>query len=122
MNSESLPAAARLFAAPNPMPLWSMIVRWSPPWTDSVGRKIDFRLVREGEELAGRGARDKGGGGSSSGAPAQASAKRAGRKTAAAPGEHERSPIQALKASVKKAAAQSKGLKGPKGKPRKTRR
>ncbi len=89
---------------------------------DLDGRKIDFRLVREGEELAGRGARDKGGGGSSSGAPAKASAKRAGRKTAAAPGEHERSPIQALKASVKKAAAQSKGLKGPKGKPRKTRR
>jgi ribonuclease R len=74
---------------------------------DLDGRKIDFRLVREGEELAGRGARDKG----DKGAPpaAKAAAKRSGRKPATEPGERERSPIQALKASVKKAAAKTKG-------------
>ncbi|MEY4711954.1 MAG: putative exoribonuclease [Pseudomonadota bacterium] len=86
---------------------------------DLDGRKIDFRLVREGEELAGRTAKDKGAGGSTGAAAAKGAAKRAGRKTAAAPGEQERSPIQALKASVKKAAAKSKVAKG---KPRKGRR
>jgi ribonuclease R len=82
---------------------------------DLDGRKIDFRLVREGEELVGRGTKDKGAAGTS-GAPAKATAKRADRKRAVAPGEQERSPIQALRASVKKAAAKTKG------KPRKTRR
>ena len=79
---------------------------------DLDGRKIDFRLVREGEALPVRGAKgDKGA------APAaKASAKRAGRKPATEPGERERSPIQALKAAVKKAAVKSKG------KPRKSRR
>jgi ribonuclease R len=74
---------------------------------DLDGRKIDFRLVREGEELLARGAKDKG----DRGAPpaAKASAKRSGRKSTTEPGERERSPIQALKASVKKAAAKTKG-------------
>jgi ribonuclease R len=74
---------------------------------DLDGRKIDFRLVREGEELLARGAKDK----ADRGAPpaAKASAKRSGRKPATEPGERERSPIQALKASVKKAAIKTKG-------------
>ena len=75
---------------------------------DLDGRKIDFRLVREGEALPVRGA--KGDKGDKGAAPAaKASAKRAGRKPATEPGERERSPIQALKASVKKAAAKTKG-------------
>ncbi|MFY8104167.1 MAG: ribonuclease R [Ramlibacter sp.] len=88
---------------------------------DLDGRKIDFRLVREGEELTSRAMKDKGVTGAS-GAPAKASAKRAARQSGAAPGERERSPIRALTASVKKAAAKTKGAKGPKGKPRKSRR
>ncbi len=69
---------------------------------DLDGRKIDFRLVREGEELTGRAMKDKGvaGGG---GVPAKASEKRASRKKAEAPGERDRSPIQALRSAVKKA-------------------
>ena len=83
---------------------------------DLDGRKIDFRLVREGEDLVPRGPKDKGAAGSSA-APTKAPAKRAGRKAVApAPGERERSPIQAVKSAVKKAAAASKG------KPRKSRR
>ena len=83
---------------------------------DLDGRKIDFRLVRPGDELLLRALRDK------SGAdpllrPAERRDK--ARKAARAlPGEAVRSPIQALKASVKKAAA-----KKDKGKaPRKSRR
>ncbi len=102
---------------------------------DLDGRKIDFRLVREGEELAGRapksGGKDKGGGKSagksggqaaanavSSGAPATASARRGGRSgKGEEPGERARSPIQALQAAVKKAAAKG-GAKGKSKKPR----
>ena len=83
---------------------------------DLDGRKIDFRLVREGEELAQRSGKDKP---ASGGTPAKASdKKRAARKAAQAPtpGERERSPIQALKAAVKKAASRGKG------KPKKNRR
>jgi ribonuclease R len=72
---------------------------------DLDGRKIDFRLVREGEELVNRAMKDKGaqmpaGGG----VPTKASAKRAARKSAPPPDRAERSPIQALKTAVKKAA------------------
>jgi ribonuclease R len=71
---------------------------------DLDGRRIDFRLVREGEELELRAMRDKGvlpGSG--------AGAKKAARKTSRA----ERAPIQNLKAAVKKAvASKSKGRKG----------
>jgi ribonuclease R len=77
---------------------------------DLDGRKIDFRLVRPGDELVGRAMRDKG--------MAEAGARKgkggssqAGR---AQPGEAARSPIQALKASVKKAAAKKKA-KGKSG-------
>lgn len=84
---------------------------------DLDGRKIDFRLVREGEELAGRAMRDKGvagAGGGGKGA-AKTSAKRSAKAAKTDPGERDRSPIQALKAAVKKAA-------GTKGKARKPRR
>ncbi|HSI52624.1 MAG TPA: S1 RNA-binding domain-containing protein, partial [Ramlibacter sp.] len=78
---------------------------------DLDGRKIDFRLVREGEELVARAMKDKGAGGGSprggSGAPAKSSAKRAARKPAAEP----KSSIQALKAAVKKTVAKGKSRK-----------
>ena len=83
---------------------------------DLDGRKIDFRLVREGEDLVARGLKDRGVAGPSA-APTKVPAKRVSRKSAApAPGERERSPIQALKSAAKKAAAATKG------KPRKSRR
>ncbi len=78
---------------------------------DLDGRKIDFRLVREGEELVTRAMKDKGvpaGRGAASGVPAKSSAKRAAKKAAA--GEP-KSPIQALKAAVKKSAGKSKTRK-----------
>jgi ribonuclease R len=83
---------------------------------DLDGRKIDFRLVREGEDLVARGLKDRGVAGPSA-APTKVPVKRVSRKSAApAPGERERSPIQALKSAAKKAAAATKG------KPRKSRR
>ncbi len=85
---------------------------------DLDGRKIDFRLVREGEELLSRAMKDKGAGGPATGrgapqgVPAKSSAKRAA-KAARTPSVDRapRSPIQELKASVKKAAAKSKSRK-----------
>ena len=73
---------------------------------DLDGRKIDFRLVHPGDVLLSRAMRDKG--------TADAGQRQMDRKSktkgAAAssrslPAEHERSPIQALRASVKKAAS-----------------
>ena len=78
---------------------------------DLDGRKIDFRLVREGEELLTRALKDKGVSGGparvASGVPAKSSTKRAARKTAG----DAKSPIQSLKAAVKKAASKSKTRK-----------
>jgi ribonuclease R len=79
---------------------------------DLDGRKIDFRLVREGEELVTRAMKDKGvaGGphrGAATGVPAKSSSKRAAKKSAPEP----KGPIQALKVAVKKAAAKSKNRK-----------
>jgi ribonuclease R len=75
---------------------------------DLDGRKIDFRLVREGEELLNRAMKDKGvpSPAIQLGAPAKGAAKRAA-KTAPAD-RVPRSPIQALKASVKLAAGKKK--------------
>jgi len=94
---------------------------------DLDGRKIDFRLVREGEELLARAMKDKAGG--SDGADERGSRKggdshgdkRADKNAGKAGGKREqrsaarstgasdrgaaRSPIQALKAAVKKAAS-----------------
>jgi len=76
---------------------------------DLDGRKIDFRLVREGEELELRAMRDKGASAGASGGKA-AGKRSAARKSAKAA---ERSPITNLKAAVKKAVAtKSKGRKG----------
>lgn len=74
---------------------------------DLDGRKIDFRLVREGEELTSRALKDKGLQ-SPTGVPTKASDKRSGRKK----GETSRSaqsPIQALRSAVKKATSKIKG-------------
>ena len=77
---------------------------------DLDGRKIDFRLVRPGDELVLRAMRDKNGvepGDRKDKGKVRDKAKAA--KTARAlPGEAARSPIQALKASVKKAATRKK--------------
>jgi ribonuclease R len=70
---------------------------------DLDGRKIDFRLVHEGEELAARGLKDKGAGPSSAGVPAKASAKRSSRRIEGSDDRAPRSPIQGLTAAVKKA-------------------
>jgi ribonuclease R len=84
---------------------------------DLDGRKIDFRLVREGEELLTRAMKDKSGeGGDSSRGDkrvekntANGDSKRDKRSAARAGGASDRglarSPIQALKAAVKKASA-----------------
>ena len=84
---------------------------------DLDGRRIDFRLVREGDELGGRALRDKGlAPAAERGHPAKASTKRAARQQREVErGGARPSPIQALKSAVKKAAA--KGRKT--GKPRK---
>ena len=70
---------------------------------DLDGRKIDFRLVHEGEELPARGMKDKGPGASSAGVPAKASVKRSARKGDGPGDRAPRSAIQGLTAAVKKA-------------------
>ncbi len=92
---------------------------------DLDGRRIDFRLVREGEELTSRALRDKGLGAdeadAATGTPRKASLKRAARSKGADAGARvPSSPIQSLKASVK--AAAKKVVDKARGKGRKTRR
>ncbi|RYX93776.1 MAG: ribonuclease R [Comamonadaceae bacterium] len=75
---------------------------------DLDGRKIDFRLIREGEELVARAMKDKGAGGpggrgAPDGAPPKSSARRSPRKAEAPQDRAPRSPIQNLKTAVKKA-------------------
>jgi ribonuclease R len=72
---------------------------------DLDGRKIDFRLVHPGEDLLPRAMRDKGVTGETG--SRVLSKARPDKRMAAA--ERQRSPIQALKASVKKAAAKKGG-------------
>jgi ribonuclease R len=82
---------------------------------DLDGRKIDFRLVREGEELNARAMKDKGV--APSGVPVKASAKRSARKKPEAVAERDersrapQSAMQAFKTAVKKAANKMKGRK-----------
>ncbi|MCY7369329.1 MAG: RNB domain-containing ribonuclease, partial [Polaromonas sp.] len=104
---------------------------------DLDGRKIDFRLVREGEELLTRAMKDKAGGRASDLSDQERAPQRAageqrergssrgdkrteqrsgGRGGAASAGRAQKSPIQALKAAVKKSAG-SAGRK-PSKKPR----
>jgi ribonuclease R len=66
---------------------------------DLDGRKIDFRLVREGEELVNRALKDKGAVGGNAGVPIKSSSKRAAKKAKGEPA----SAIHGLKAAVKKA-------------------
>ncbi len=89
---------------------------------DLDGRKIDFRLVNEGDELGTRSGQGKNAGGNAGerGAPTKQSAKRAARKARDAERGNDRSrptpsPIDALRASVKKAAARAKGGAGKPG-------
>ncbi|MDO8742788.1 MAG: ribonuclease R [Polaromonas sp.] len=79
---------------------------------DLDGRKIDFRLVREGEELLNRAMKDKTGGRVADlpeqgrALPRQAGEKRGGKRVAQrSDSRAPKSPIQALKAAVKKAAS-----------------
>jgi len=74
---------------------------------DLDGRKIDFRLVREGEELTNRALKDKSLAGPT-GVPAKAADKRSGRKKGDA-SRSAQSPIQALRSAVKKATSKMKG-------------
>jgi ribonuclease R len=75
---------------------------------DLDGRKIDFRLVHPGDVLLSRAMRDKGAADQET-RPAERKGKFKGSGARALPGENARSPIQALKASVKKAADKKKG-------------
>ncbi|WP_298931580.1 ribonuclease R [uncultured Ramlibacter sp.] len=76
---------------------------------DLDGRKIDFRLVREGEELVTRALKDKGVPGSPGGVPAKASTKRAARK--AVPPVDRPGKVTAPKAVARKATTKPKGRK-----------
>ncbi|MEY4469739.1 MAG: Ribonuclease [Pseudomonadota bacterium] len=78
---------------------------------DLDGRKIDFRLVHAGDDLVPRAMRDKG---VSTAADTGRAKKHASQDRRMADAERNRSPIQALKASVKKAAAKKKGKRPPK--------
>jgi ribonuclease R len=100
---------------------------------DLNGRKIDFRLVREGEDLLARALKDKSGGGADAppgepgpgrkgngkrptGKRSDRTERSAARSSGASDRGVARSPIQALKAAVKKAA--SGGPRKPSKKPR----
>jgi ribonuclease R len=78
---------------------------------DLDGRKIDFRLVHEGEELMSRALKDKGvagsgpGRGPAAGVPVKSSAKRSARKKKV-PAESQ-STIQAVKSTVKTGAGKA---------------
>ncbi|PIT73387.1 ribonuclease R [Limnohabitans sp. G3-2] len=78
---------------------------------DLDGRKIDFRLVNAADDLVPRAMRDKG---ASMPAEGVRGKKQASSDRRQADAERNRSPIQALKASVKKAASQKKGPRGTK--------
>ena len=82
---------------------------------DLDGRKIDFRLVREGEDLVPRAMRDKGArepdaapGGTSESRASRPRKNRGARAEEPAQSQPARSPIQSLKASVKGALAKGK--------------
>jgi ribonuclease R len=74
---------------------------------DLDGRKIDFRLVREGEEFMARAMKDKGVA-VPEGVPAKTSIKRAAKKAAA---KARRSPLDTVKSAAKKVAAKTKARK-----------
>jgi ribonuclease R len=79
---------------------------------DLDGRKIDFRLVKEGEDsLVARAMREKGVPGASreEGVPAKASAKKRAAKKAA--DKTDKTPLHAVKAAAKKAAAKPRAAR-----------
>jgi ribonuclease R len=78
---------------------------------DLDGRKIDFRLVHPGDDLLPRAMRDKGLSAPSEGVRGK---KRGAQDRRMADAERNRSPIQALKSSVKKTAAKKKGARATK--------
>jgi ribonuclease R len=78
---------------------------------DLDGRKIDFRLVTPGEDLVPRAMRDKGFVPPGEGGRGK---KQASSDRRQADAERNRSPIQALKASVKKAGTKKKGARATK--------
>ena len=80
---------------------------------DLDGRKIDFRLVHDGEDLTARAMRDKGAPVGGAGGSVKGGDKPGSRKAAAAE-RAPRSPIQVLKASIKKASAGKSGAKARK--------
>ncbi len=75
---------------------------------DLDGRKIDFRLVRPGDELVLRAMRDKTGQEGASRSQDRKAKSRGSASKGALPGAPSSSPIQTLTASVKKAAAKKR--------------
>jgi ribonuclease R len=75
---------------------------------DLDGRKIDFRLVREGEELLARAMKERGVAAGKGEAKAEKAGKSSSRKSAPQP----KSAVRAQKAAAKKAAAKAKS-RGP---------
>ncbi|HET8746230.1 MAG TPA: ribonuclease R [Ramlibacter sp.] len=73
---------------------------------DLDGRRIDFRLVHEGDELMARAMKEKGVVPGREGVPAKTSTKRAAAKKAA--GKKAKSPLDAVKSVAKKAAAKAR--------------
>ena len=80
---------------------------------DLDGRKIDFRLVTTDDRLMSRAPRDKNGA-EAKGAPASRKERKSGDAGRQDEPLRQRSPIQALKASIKKAAAKKKGARAHK--------
>jgi ribonuclease R len=78
---------------------------------DLDGRKIDFRLVHPGDDLVPRALRDKGVSAPANGGRGK---KNAAQDRRLADAERNRSPIQALKASVKKVVAKKKASRSSK--------
>jgi ribonuclease R len=81
---------------------------------DLDGRKIDFRLVRDEDELQAARERDKAAGPGRGGAT-KSTAKDATRKRDKAAGKPAKSPLQSVKSAAKKGAAKSRTRKGAAG-------
>jgi ribonuclease R len=84
---------------------------------DLDGRKIDFRLIREGEELVARAMKDKGapreggggrGHGHGDGFASKSSGRRTGRKESSGAAQEHKSTAQPAKSADRKATAQKK--------------
>ena len=78
---------------------------------DLDGRRIDFRLVHEGDEFMARAMKEKGLAAGREGVPAKTSTKRAAAKKAA--GKKAKSPPDAVESVPKKAAAKARTARKP---------